>query len=162
MNWGLLVTIADPTTTTLTITTLPIHAYKGEDFATQLNELCEGIAGLNDGVPYIFGGAITLFLLEMIVAVRHHIFFERDFYEQRLKGQNDKLCESRYLLELLYGVLQELEGETKVEGSGESQSSTVAAAEPGAEAGDGNGSGSVPISRNRRPDKAKRVPVTRI
>ena len=135
---------------------------EGEYFAGQLDKLCEGIEGLNSGVPLVFFGALVLFFLEMVVCVRHHIFFERDFYELRLKGQNDKLCESRYLLELLYGVLQELEVEKKEEDSGESQSSTGAAAEPGAEAGYGNGSGSVPISRNRRPEKAKRVPVARI
>jgi hypothetical protein len=42
-----------------------------------LTELCNAIQGLNDGIPYIFGGAVALVLLETIIIVRHHIFFER-------------------------------------------------------------------------------------
>ena len=40
-------------------------------------------------------GALALVVCEAIIIVRHHIFFEREFYERRLTLRNDQLSDER-------------------------------------------------------------------
>jgi len=69
----------------------------GADYSERLTELCTAIDGLNDGIPYIFAGALALVLLEAIIIVRHHIFFERGYYEKILVQRNTELKGVRHL-----------------------------------------------------------------
>ena len=73
-----------------------------QDYMDRLEGLCEELRGLNDGTIYIWAGAMALIILEAIIIVRNHIFFERDFYERRLALRNDQLEKHRILLDREY------------------------------------------------------------
>jgi hypothetical protein len=82
------------------------HSKKeGEDYVSQLNDLCGALHDMNGGIPYILAGALALFLLQTIITVRHHVFFERAFYEQRLALRNDELADQRDVLDELSALV---------------------------------------------------------
>ena len=73
--------------------TLSEYLNESENFVTSLGNLCDALEPLHHGPKLIFVGAVILIVIEMIIITRHHIFFERDFYETRLTTSIDELHE---------------------------------------------------------------------